>query len=150
MGKIGPVATPRFLFVYGTLMKGFDSLQNWQRRVQAEFVGRGKIKGRLYDLGEYPVVISSVSEQLVRGEVYELRDPANAVDILDEYEEFSPLHPERSLFVRAVTPVVMDDGREMEAWVYFYNGPVDEDNLIPGGDYGGRANLPSAGTRRVR
>ena len=131
-------------------MKGFDSLQNWQRRVKAEFVGRGKIKGRLYDLGEYPAVISSVSEQLVRGEVYELRDPANAVDILDEYEEFFPLHPERSLFVRAVTPVMMDDGGETKAWVYFYNGQVDERKLIAGGDYRGKSKQRSADTRRAR
>ena len=149
MGEIDPVATPRFLFVYGTLMRGFPSLESWQGRVQAEFVGRGNIQGRLYDLGEYPAVIRAGSEHLVRGEVYELRDPANAVSILDEYEAFSPSHPERSLFIRAVTPVVMDDGRKAKVWVYVYNGQVDERKLIAGGDYRGSANLRSADTRRV-
>ena len=149
MGKIDPVATQPFLFVYGTLMQGFDSLENWQSRVQAEFVGRGKIQGRLYDLGRYPGAIRAASEHLVRGEVYKLRNPANALDILDEYEGFFPLHPERSSFVRAVTSVVMDDGREKEAWVYFYNGPVDESKLIAGGDYRSKSKPRSAGTRRV-
>ena len=149
MGKIDPVATPRFLFVYGTLREGFDSLENWQSRVQAEFVGRGKIQGRLYDLGAYPAVIRAASEHLVRGEVYRLRDPANAADVLDEYEGFFPLHPERSLFVRAVTSVVTDDGREKEAWVYFYNGQVDASKLISSGDYRSKSKPRSAGTRRV-
>ena len=149
MGKIDPVVTPPFLFVYGTLMQGFDSLENWQSRVQAEFVGRGKIQGRLYDLGKFPGAIRAAFEHLVRGEVYKLRNPANALDILDEYEGFFPLHPERSSFVRAVTPVVMDDGREKEAWVYFYNGPVDESKLIADGDYRSKSKPRSAGTRRV-
>ncbi len=149
MGKIGPVATPRFLFVYGTLLRGFASLESWRRRVQAEFAGRGRIKGKLYDLGEYPGAIAD-AEQVVRGEVYELRGPANAVSILDEYEGYFPLHPKRSLFVRTVTPVIMDDGRETKAWVYFYNGPVDERKLIAGGDYRGKSKPRSADTRRVR
>ncbi len=148
MGKIGPVATPRFLFVYGTLLRGFASLESWRGRVQAEFAGRGRIKGKLYDLGEYPGAIAD-SEHLVRGEVYELRSPGDALNILDEYEAFFPLHPERSLFVRAVTPVVMADGREMEAWVYFYNGQVDERKLMAGGDYRGESKPRSADTSRV-
>ncbi len=82
MGKIDPVVTPPFLFVYGTLMQVFDSLENWQSRVRAEFIGRGKIQGRLYDLGRYPGAIRAASEHLVRGEVYKLRNPANALDIL--------------------------------------------------------------------
>ena len=149
MGGNGPVSAPRFLFVYGTLLRDFASLESWQRRVQAEFVGRGRIKGKLYDLGEYPGAITD-SEHRVRGEVYELRNPGEAVKLLDEYEEFFPLHPERSLFVRTVTPVVMDDGREMEAWAYFYNGQVDESKLIAGGDYRDISKPRSAGTRRVR
>ncbi len=68
---------------------------------------------------------------------------------LDKYEGFFPLHPERSSFVRAVTSVVMDDGREKEAWVYFYNGPVDESKLIAGGDYRSKSKQRFAGTRRV-
>ena len=141
------IAEP-FLFVYGTLLRGFASLESWQRRVRAEFAGRGRIKGKLYDLGEYPGAITD-SEHLVRGELYELRNPGNAVKILDEYEWYSPLHPERSLFVRAVTPVVMDNGGEKEAWVYFYNGQVDERKLIAGGDYRGKSKPRSEDTSRV-
>ena len=148
MGKIDPVASPRFLFVYGTLRRGFDAVENWPRNVKAEFVGRGRIKGKLYDLGEYPGAIVD-AEQVVRGEVYELRGPANAVSILDEYEEFFPFHPERSLFIRAISPVAMDDGRETEAWVYFYNGQVDQSKLISGGDYRSKSKPRSAGTSRV-
>ena len=152
MGKLDPVVTPRFLFVYGTLLRGSASVESWQRRVQAEFAGRGRIKGKLYDLGEYPGAIAD-AEQVVRGEVYELRSPDDAVKILDEldeYEGYFPLRPKKSLFVRRVTSVVMDDGGNTKAWVYFFNGPVDENDLIPGGDYRSNLKPRSAGTRRVR
>jgi hypothetical protein len=33
-------------------MRGFR--EDWQRKLGAEFVGRGTIRGNLYDLGEYP------------------------------------------------------------------------------------------------
>ena len=85
----------------------------------------------------------------IAGELAE-KSPGDAVKILGEYEGYFPLRTKKSLFVRTVTPVILEDGGETKAWVYFYNGPVDEDNLIPGGDYRGRANLRSADTRRVR
>lgn len=127
-------------------MKGFESIENWQETVRADFAGTGEMKGRLYDLGDYPAVTKA--DGLVRGEVYELEDPEVALRILDEYEQFFPLQPERSLFVRTVAPVVMEDGRIERAWVYLYNGPVDENSLIPSGDYRDRVKAgPPAGQK---
>ena len=131
----GHRTTGRFLFVYGTLMKGLQ--EGWQRKVGARFVGRGRINGKLYDLGKYPGAIftDAGSGGYVKGELYKVRDPELATRILDRFEEFSPRRPHKSLFLRVVARVTLEDDRTEDAWVYVYNRPVDESKLIPSGDY---------------
>jgi gamma-glutamylcyclotransferase (GGCT)/AIG2-like uncharacterized protein YtfP len=127
----------QYLFVYGTLMKGFDSLEKWQKRVNAVLLGRGRVSGKLYDVGDYPGAVAADrnSQWEVLGELYELRTPEAAIKLLDDYEDFFPMHPEKSLYVRTLVPVKMEDGRTVRAWVYWFNGEVDEGKLIPNGDY---------------
>lgn len=128
------------LFVYGTLMK--EHGEDWQRKVGARFVGSGRITGKLYDLGGFPgAVISADHRHHIRGEVYKLDDVNLAFEILDEYEEFKPSKPARSLFVRKRIPVRMDDGKSKEAWVYVYNRSVKRSHLIHGGDYRQRVSV---------
>ena len=134
-GKSGLTASNRLLFVYGTLMKGFS--ERWQRKVGAELVGRGTIRASLYDLGGYPgaKVLGAKPKQRVSGELYRLRDPKLALRILDKYEEFSPLDRKKSLFIRAIVPVSLENGRKRRAWVYLYNRAVNNARLIPSGRY---------------
>ena len=106
-------------------------------KVRATLVGRGSIRAKLYDLGDYPGARQNgaSSARQVKGELYRLRDAQNAIRLLDEYEEFFPGEPRRSLFVRRRTQVALEDGGTRIAWVYLYNRPVDESRLIPNGDY---------------
>lgn len=124
-----------FLFVYGTLMRGLG--ESWQERLGARFVGRGSVRAKLYDVAYYPGAVSTRtgSPERVKGELYELASPEQALRTLDEYEEFFPLQPERSLFVRKIVPVTLDDGTEKKAWVYLYNGEVHDSRQITSGDY---------------
>jgi gamma-glutamylcyclotransferase (GGCT)/AIG2-like uncharacterized protein YtfP len=127
----------RFLFVYGTLMRGFDSLPDWQSRFKARHLGSATIAGRLYDLGEYPGALlpaESDSSKIV-GELYELHDPESAVAALDAYEEFFPLQPDKSLFLRTLIAATLSDGRIVNAWVYLYSRSVDESQRIRSGAY---------------
>jgi gamma-glutamylcyclotransferase (GGCT)/AIG2-like uncharacterized protein YtfP len=123
------------LFVYGTLMKGFR--EDWQRKVGAELLGRGTIGAKLYDLGDYPGarVVGAEAGQRVSGELCRLRDPGLALKILDHYEEFSPLKPNRSLFIRELVSVTLEDGRKKTAWAYLYNRGIANARLIPTGCY---------------
>jgi gamma-glutamylcyclotransferase (GGCT)/AIG2-like uncharacterized protein YtfP len=111
--------------------------EDWQRRVGAEFVGRGTIRANLYDLGDYPGarVLGAEPGQRVRGELYRLRAPDRALKIFDKYEEFFPLRPNKSLFVREVLPVTLEDGRRKRAWAYLYNRGIANARLIPTGRY---------------
>ncbi|MHB8526535.1 MAG: gamma-glutamylcyclotransferase family protein [Candidatus Acidiferrales bacterium] len=133
-------ADTNLLFVYGTLMKGHSD--DWQKRAGAHLVGHGRTTGKLYDLGQFPgAVVSSDPRCHIEGEVYRLDDISLATEILDEYEEFHPSRPEKSLFIRRELPVVMEDGTEKRAWVYLYNRAVNESDLIQSGNY--RERIPT-------
>ncbi len=67
----------------------------------------------------------------VRGEVYALADAAAGLEVLDEVEDYDPLHPEESLYVRVQAPVRTDDGRELVAWLYLYNQPLERSRAHP-------------------
>ena len=43
--------------------------------------------------------------------------------------------PVTSLYTREQTPVTLDDGRVVDAWVYFYNAPLGRADRIESGDY---------------
>jgi gamma-glutamylcyclotransferase (GGCT)/AIG2-like uncharacterized protein YtfP len=126
------------LFVYGSLMNGMEA-DDLLRRMGARLIGRAAIQGKLVDLGEFPgVVKSSNPKDVVFGELYEV--PENqAFHELDEYEEFTPSDPRRSLFIRELTLTrLVDDAHEpVEAWVYFYNPQADSSpgRRIRSGDY---------------
>jgi len=116
-------------------MRGFR--EDWQRKVGAEFAGRGTIRGNLYDLGQYPGARVAGAEpgQRVSGELYRLRDPERALKFLDQYEEFCALQPNKSVFIRELLPVALEDGRRKRAWAYLYNRGIAKAKLIPTGRY---------------
>ncbi len=57
------------------------------------------------------------------------------LDSLDELEGYRPGEPETSLYMRAMTPVTLDDGSTVDAWAYFYNAPLGRAERIESGDY---------------
>jgi gamma-glutamylcyclotransferase (GGCT)/AIG2-like uncharacterized protein YtfP len=75
---------------------------------KARFLGNGTIRGRLYDLGNYPGVLPSEAGE-VHGELYEIEDGSKQLNLLDQIEDFDPNNPESSLFVRALTEVRLSD-----------------------------------------
>ena len=122
------------VFFYGTLMTAFK--RAGRSRIDAKLtpVGRGTIGAALFDLGIYPAAIPS-SDGRVHGEVHRMADAADVVAVLDEFEGFRPSEPDSSLYVRAETTVTFDDGREAQAWAYFYNAPLGGAQRIESGDY---------------
>jgi len=103
-------------------------------QIGASLAGRATIQAKLYDLGEYPGAKPDHQHQ-VKGELYRLTRPAEALTLLDGYEDYVSLRPPDGLFVREQAQVTLEDGHTETAWVYFYNRPVDESHLILDGDY---------------
>ena len=125
------------IFVYGTLRRELGLGLSQLLRSKGEFIGAATLQGRLYDVGHYPAAIpSEQSNDEVSGDVYRLAQPGPVLAILDEYEGCDPGATEPTQYRRILASVrLSSDGREIEAWFYAYNWPVDSLERIHGGDY---------------
>lgn len=130
---------PEFLFVYGTLRQPLVEKVSSELKTlmsSLRYVGKGHIAGELYDLGIYPGGITGDDFQtVIIGEVYELSDASETLDVLDVYEGFVPGELEASLYARQKVTVTMENARKLECWIYVYNDWVSTGKLIPNGDY---------------
>jgi gamma-glutamylcyclotransferase (GGCT)/AIG2-like uncharacterized protein YtfP len=122
------------VFVYGTLMGGFDRRRRAGIETRMAFVGRGWIPAALYDLGLFPAAIPA-RDSRVWGEIYEIEDDPSVLAKLDEIEGFRPDEPDSSLYIREEAAVTLDSGAVDTAWVYFYNAPLGQAERIESGDY---------------
>lgn len=131
-GRAGKTSGVRnFLFVYGTLMRGFPLHTHLNAGVGSRYLGPGKITGRLFDLGEYPGALPGSGAETVCGEIYELLNP----DLLDQIDGVEGAPPHGHLFHRRRVRVIRPDGEEIEAWCYFYNDSFAGGDPISSGDY---------------
>ncbi|MEZ5889864.1 MAG: gamma-glutamylcyclotransferase family protein [Xanthobacteraceae bacterium] len=113
------------LFVYGTLLSGAGHSMHGVLARHAELVGEGFFNGRLYRLGHYPgAVASSEAHDRVFGEVYRLREAADLLFKLDEYEGCGPLAVAPTEYIRTTAPITLTNDTIVHAWVYVYNRPV--------------------------
>ncbi len=123
------------VFVYGTLRRGLP-LHKLLRRGSVRLLGRARIQGRLYDLGEFPGALPSQSPaNEIEGELYEFTNGAQLLKELDEVEEYFPERPNESLFLRRLADVELESGKKVKAWVYYLAEKPANARLIPGGDY---------------
>jgi gamma-glutamylcyclotransferase (GGCT)/AIG2-like uncharacterized protein YtfP len=124
-----------FVFFYGTLLTPFNRPGRQRVNPKMAFAGRGSIHAALFDLGIYPAAVPTHDGSTVLGEVYEMLDPAVVLAALDEIEGYRAAEPERSLYTRVLTDVALDDGRQVQAWAYFYNAPLGRAQRIASGNY---------------
>jgi gamma-glutamylcyclotransferase (GGCT)/AIG2-like uncharacterized protein YtfP len=125
---------PELVFFYGTLMTPFNRTGRLRIEEHLSYSGRGTIAAALFDLGIYPAAVPAPDGR-VWGEVYEMTHPAIVLQALDELEGYRADEPESSLYMRAQTPVTLEDGRVVSAWAYFYNAPLGRAERIESGDY---------------
>jgi gamma-glutamylcyclotransferase (GGCT)/AIG2-like uncharacterized protein YtfP len=113
------------LFVYGTLMRGFDHPMAQLLSRSADFIGEARCQGRLYRVKHYPgLVLSDDASDLVFGELYRVRAPAELLREFDMYEACGEGFAAPTEYVRQMLAVTSDDGTVREAWTYLYNWPV--------------------------
>lgn len=125
-----------FLFVYGTLRKDGPQEIHQILAPMSTYLGKAWTHGRLYDLGEYPgLVPAKSSDGRVSGEVYRLQDVEKTLTLLDTYEGCGPNDQPPFEFARQLQDVTLMDGQVIEAWVYTYLLPVDENASIRSGNY---------------
>lgn len=102
----------------------------------AAFVDAATLQGKLYRLDGYPAAVASEAvADRVQGELYRLLDPHYLLAQLDQYEECSPEFPDPTEYVRRRKKVSFADGQCVAAWVYLYNRPVENLQLIESGEF---------------
>lgn len=122
-----------YLFVYGTLLPGKAPREIAPVVRKLRPVGDGFVRGRLYDLGEYPGAIPARTGQLIAGKIFEIPEEADLLKRLDEYEEFNAEEPEGSLFLRKKWPVTRATGkRRLLCWIYVYNRSPEPQRTLSG------------------
>jgi gamma-glutamylcyclotransferase (GGCT)/AIG2-like uncharacterized protein YtfP len=127
--------SPRYVFVYGTLLPGLAPPMIAEVVNTLRVVGPGAVPGRLYHLGAYPgCVPDGRCDGLIHGQLLEIPDPS-VLERLDEYEGYAAHDDVGSLFLRTVCDVTLADGRQVRSWVYVYNRPVAAARLISSGRY---------------
>jgi gamma-glutamylcyclotransferase (GGCT)/AIG2-like uncharacterized protein YtfP len=133
--NISPM-TSDHLFVYGTLMRGFDHPMAQLLSRSADFVGAARCRGRLHLVKHYPgLVLSDDADDVVFGELFRLRRPAELLREFDMYEACGEGFAEPTEYVRRMLQVARDDGAVSEAWTYIYNWPVDHLPRIASGRF---------------
>src|ERR1700720_698837 len=116
--------TSDLLFVYGTLMRGFDHPMAQLLSRSADFLGPARCRGRLYLVKHYPgLVLSDDADDVVFGELFRLRQPAELLREFDMYEACGEGFAEPTEYIRQMLSVTLEAARA-KAWTYVYNGPV--------------------------
>ena len=113
------------LFVYGTLMCGYDHPMAKLLAANADFLGQATCRGRLYLVRHYPgLVTSDDPADIVHGELFRLRERDALLREFDMYEACGEGFAEPTEYVRRMLTVTHADGTASEAWTYLYNWPV--------------------------
>lgn len=124
------------LFVYGSLRSGFRSPAYEYVSRYFDLVSPAKVKGELFDMGEYPAALPAANDKYIVGELYRIRHEnefAWAIGQLDDYEGVDVAFDEIQLYRRELVEVYCDD-KITHAWIYWYNGDVTGRPVIESGD----------------
>ena len=128
--------TCRNLFVYGSLRSGFNNPAYRYISKYFTLIGEAYVNGKLYQLSDFPVAVPSENDSLIKGELYTIKVPSEcswAFAQLDDYEGVQAEEGEHPLYKRVLTAVFMND-KEEKAWVYWYNGSIENGTRIEESD----------------
>jgi gamma-glutamylcyclotransferase (GGCT)/AIG2-like uncharacterized protein YtfP len=125
-----------YLFVYGTLRKGFSLAIPEQIAAHIQWIGPGEVKGKLYNIGQYPGAVPDPSgECCIKGEIVKITNSATVFEFLDNYEGFNENDVQGSEYRRIEEWIKLEAGEELQAWIYWYNLPVGNKMRIRENDY---------------
>ncbi|MBR0714453.1 gamma-glutamylcyclotransferase [Bradyrhizobium liaoningense] len=128
--------TSDHLFVYGTLMRGFDHPMARLLSAHADFIGSATCRGRLYLIKHYPgLLLSDTASDIVHGELFRLRTPDELLREFDMYEACGEGFSEPTEYLRRLIDVTLADGSANKAWTYLYNWPVTDLPRIESGRF---------------
>lgn len=107
------------MFVYGSLFQGqvhFRLIESYLENSTAGFIVGSAFRLKV----GFPVVLNQ-GQDVVPGQLVELKASEMALGMMDEFHGFNPLEPEKSLYHRQETEVTSEGGIKTLAWCYFLN-----------------------------
>jgi gamma-glutamylcyclotransferase (GGCT)/AIG2-like uncharacterized protein YtfP len=119
--------TTHKLFVYGSLRSGFKNPAYAYLTAYFEYSGEAKTKGLFYEKQNVPLSVATTENNFIIGEVYTLKNEEEfswAFEQLDDYEGLHVLPNEQPLYKREIITITQN-GVEDKAWVYWYNGNIE-------------------------
>ena len=124
------------VFVYGSLRSGFHHPAYQYISRYFTLISPARVKGKLYDMGEYPAAIPTEGEHYIIGELYRIKNQDEfswAMAQLDDYEGLNTENNEPALYRREES-VVYTGNHTTKAWIYWYNGAISHKPVIESGD----------------
>lgn len=94
------------------------------------------MRGKLFDMGNYPAGVAINEDHFIVGELYRIINENEfpwAIGQLDDYEGVSVEHGEVRLYYREVAEVQLN-GELTQAWIYWFNGDTSGKPEIASGD----------------
>lgn len=125
------------LFVYGSLRSGFHHPAYGYISRYFTFLSDARVKGNLYDMGDFPAAVPANEEHYIIGELYQISRPDElpwAMAQLDDYEGLHTENNEPALYKREQVQIYLKNGQTTNAWIYWYNGRITDEKLISSGD----------------
>ena len=122
------------IFVYGTLLDA-DNKYGLYLRDNSKFFSSAKIRGKLFDIGQYPgIILYPDDADLVHGVLLQMDNPETVLDVIDIYEGFGKDQPQPNEFVRVLAEAETESRTQL-CWVYVYNLSIDNIPQITSGNY---------------
>jgi gamma-glutamylcyclotransferase (GGCT)/AIG2-like uncharacterized protein YtfP len=124
----------KHLFVYGTLLQSENTFGHYVKN-HSKYLTKGRFEGRLFNIGEYPGAVQEPgSDSFVLGSIVLLKNPEEALKVMDAYEGFGAEQPQPNEFIRCEIEIE-SEVETIRCWTYLYNHPVEHLYQIEEGDY---------------
>lgn len=124
------------LFVYGSLRSGFHHPAYLYISRYFHPLGPARVRGTLYDTGDYPVAHPEGPGTYIVGELYQIKNTDEwdwAIAQLDDYEGVQAEEEKPALYRRDL--VTVEQGEVFStAWIYWYAGDVSGNPVVSSGD----------------
>jgi gamma-glutamylcyclotransferase (GGCT)/AIG2-like uncharacterized protein YtfP len=121
------------LFIYGTLLNHNNEFAVYLKD-HSHFFANGKVRGTLYDIGEYPGAVLDDGDGYIYGVILQIDDPEVVFLEIDDYEGYGDEQPEPNEFIRVLRDVETASDI-VSCYIYVYNLPVDGLPTIEDGRY---------------
>jgi gamma-glutamylcyclotransferase (GGCT)/AIG2-like uncharacterized protein YtfP len=108
------------VFAYGSIYEGMIHFNKISAFVESH--KPALMRGTAYRLRVgFPVVLNQ-GEDLVPGQILEIKSSVILMAMLDEYFGYNPTQPEKSLYIRQETAALTEGGEQSETcWAYYLN-----------------------------